>query len=219
MKVLVVMSGGVDSSVLLAHHLFKQDQVRAITIDYGQRHIRELVYAEHQCRKKGVDFEVVSLPALAKLFPGSSQTDFTVQVPQGHYTEESMQSTVVPNRNMILLSIAVGHAIAYKMDCVSYAAHTGDHTIYHDCRPEFVRALNYAVSLCDKHLVQIQRPFISLTKANIVEMGSRYGVDFSMTYSCYAGGDSHCGMCGTCVERKEAFKIAGVSDPTTYKNG
>src|SRR5581483_8111809 len=132
------------------------------------------------------------------------------------YDEESMKATVVPNRNMILLSIAIGHAIAHKFEAVSYAAHAGDHAIYPDCREEFVNALEQAALLADWIPIKIMRPFVHTTKAGIVKVGDGLGVNFLSTYSCYEGGAIHCGKCGTCVERIMAFKEAGVPDPTKY---
>lgn len=216
MKIVLILSGGMDSTVLLYDHVAKGDDVRAIGVDYGQRHSRELLFASANCAKLGVPFQVVDISSVAALLPGSSQTDRTVDVPLGHYAEDNMKKTVVPNRNMIMLSIAMGHAIAHKFDAVSYAAHAGDHTIYPDCRPEFAYALGKAALLADWHQVSLQRPFINLTKADIVERGSRLGVDFAFTWSCYKGEEVHCGRCGTCIERREAFYLAGVKDPTVY---
>lgn len=215
-RVVVVLSGGLDSTTLLHHHIRAGDIVRALCVNYGQRHQREIQSAHHTCARLQVPFLVADLHDLSTILPGSSQTDSTVDVPEGHYAEESMKATVVPNRNMILLSVALGHAIAHKFEAVSYAAHAGDHAIYPDCRPEFVDALNEAAKLCDWHPVEILRPFIKQTKAEIVRHGANLGVNFSYTYSCYKGKEKHCGKCGTCVERKEAFALAKVFDPTEY---
>lgn len=217
-KILVILSGGIDSTVLLHQHINSGDSVRALSIDYGQRHRRELSYAEKTCRRLSVPWELADLRSLRALLPGSALTDSSVKVPEGHYSEDSMKATVVPNRNMIMLSVAVGHAIAYKCEAVSYAAHSGDHAIYPDCRTEFITALNSAVVLCDWSPIQIVGPFSQLTKAGIVELGCRLGVDFSQTYSCYKGERKHCGKCGTCVERREAFYLAQRTDPTVYQS-
>ena len=216
MKVVVVLSGGMDSSVLLAHHLSIGDVVRAVSINYGQRHVRELVSAKRICEKLNVPHKIAQLESLADILPGSSQTDRSVEVPEGHYAEESMKMTVVPNRNMILIAVAVGHAIAHKFDYVSYAAHAGDHAIYPDCRPEFYLKLNDVIQIADWHPVKLIAPFGRMTKTDIVRQGSSIGFDFSQTWSCYKGGADHCGKCGTCVERREAFQLAGVPDPTIY---
>ncbi|MCB1120019.1 MAG: 7-cyano-7-deazaguanine synthase, partial [Verrucomicrobiae bacterium] len=138
------------------------------------------------------------------------------RVPHGHYEEENMKSTVVPNRNMILLSVATGWAVSLKADCVSYAAHAGDHAIYPDCREEFADALDKTMRLADWQEIYLNRPFVSWTKADIVRRGAELNVPFEKTWSCYEGGDQHCGRCGTCIERREAFHLAGVADPTEY---
>jgi 7-cyano-7-deazaguanine synthase len=151
---------------------------------------------------------------------GSSQTDKSVPVPEGHYEEESMKQTVVPNRNMILLALAGAWAISTKSDAIAYAAHSGDHAIYPDCRPEFTEAMSDALRLCDWHEVKLMRPFLyptPMSKADIVKLGTSLGVPFELTWSCYKGGEKHCGKCGTCVERVEAFQLAGVEDPTEYE--
>jgi len=140
-------------------------------------------------------------------------------VPAGHYTNETMKLTVVPNRNMIMLSVAIGWAVSGKADAVAYAAHAGDHTIYPDCRPAFIEAIRQAAALCDWHRVELLTPFVGKTKRDIVRLGAELDVPFGQTWSCYVGGEVHCGRCGTCVERREAFKSAGVDDPTVYANG
>lgn len=216
-KVVVLTSGGMDSTTLLFHHVRQGDEVRAIAYNYGQRHVLELECAKRNARELKVPLEVVDLSSLARVLPGSSQTDKTVEVPEGHYSAETMKATVVPNRNMILLAIAIGHAIAHKMDFVSYAAHAGDHTIYPDCRPAFAHIMNLAASLCDWKQVNLLRPFIDMSKKDIVLLGDRIGVFFSATYSCYKGSPRQCGRCGTCIERREAFYLAGIIDPTIYE--
>ena len=118
---------------------------------------------------------------------------------------------------MILLSLAAGHAISLQFDTVAYAAHAGDHTIYPDCRPKFAEAMDQALKLCDWNSVSLYRPFVLLSKQDLVRKGKELGVPFEKTWSCYAGNDIHCGKCGTCVERKEAFELVGLSDPTEYK--
>lgn len=216
-KVVVLLSGGMDSSVLATWHVAQGDDVRCLAVHYGQRHRKELEAARAHAERLRVPYVEVDLSCLASVLPGSSQTDPSVPVPTGHYTEEQMKLTVVPNRNMILLSVAVGHAIAHGCAGVSYAAHAGDHAIYPDCRPEFVDALNTAVEMCDWHPVTLMRPFIHRTKADIAALGISMGMDLSTTWSCYAGRELHCGRCGTCVERREAFHLAGAEDPTQYE--
>jgi 7-cyano-7-deazaguanine synthase len=217
MKLVVLFSGGLDSTTALYERLALGDSIQALGIHYGQRHKRELAAAAKIAERIKVPFQVVDLSALRPLISGNSQTDSTVPVPHGHYTEENMKATVVPNRNMIMLSIAMGFAISLKFDGVAYAAHTGDHTIYPDCRPEFVQGMQAVAKLCDWHSLEIITPFLQSSKADIVRAGVKLQVPFEDTWSCYEGGDLHCGKCGTCVERKEAFLLAKVPDPTKYR--
>ncbi|MDX1963985.1 MAG: 7-cyano-7-deazaguanine synthase QueC [Pirellulales bacterium] len=216
MKTVLIYSGGLDSTVLLHDLLDQGDQVVALSIDYGQRHRRELIHAEKISKTTGVEWQIADLSPLVPFLAGSSQTSPEIAVPHGHYAAESMKLTVVPNRNMIMLAVAAGWAISLRADRVSYGAHTGDHTIYPDCRPEFVDAMQSALRLADWHPLLLHTPYLQLTKAQIVRRGAALGVDFSQTWSCYEGGAQHCGMCGTCTERKEAFALAGVADPTEY---
>jgi len=215
-KTVVLLSGGMDSTVLAYYLKSRGDELRAISFDYGQRHARELACARDQASLLGIPYCRVDLHSLAQVLPGSSQTDRSIEVPTGHYTQENMKATVVPNRNMILLAVAIGHAIAYGCDSVAYAAHAGDHAIYPDCRPVFADAMQAAALLCDYKMIELERPFIFKTKADIVTIGCKLEVNFERTWSCYAGEDRHCGQCGTCVERREAFFLAGVPDPTVY---
>lgn len=216
MKTILIYSGGLDSTVLLFKLLREGHEVRALGIDYGQRHRKELDAATRICKGAGVDYQIADLIGIRPFLAGSSQTDDAVVVPHGHYEEESMKLTVVPNRNMIMLSVAVAYAISTKSHSVSYAAHGGDHAIYPDCREEFASALNTAALLADWHQVRIDRPFVRESKASIVALGQRLCVPFAEAWSCYEGGAVHCGKCGTCVERREAFQLAGITDPTTY---
>lgn len=217
METVLIYSGGLDSTVLLFKLRADGHKVRALGINYGQRHGKELLAARTICADLGVEFRVADLSAIKPLLGGSSQTDDSVPVPHGHYAAETMKLTVVPNRNMVMLSVAIAWAISTKSDCVSYAAHGGDHAIYPDCREEFASALNTASLLADWHQVRIDRPFVRETKAGLVALGERFGVPFARTWSCYEGGEIHCGKCGTCVERREAFSLAGVIDPTSYQ--
>ena len=216
MKSLVVHSGGMDSTVLLYQLLQAGDEVKALSINYGQRHSRELEAARALCAELGVEHRVADLSGLSDLLAGSALTSSDIEVPEGHYAEDNMKATVVPNRNMILLSVAAGWAISSKYDRIAYAAHSGDHAIYPDCRNEFAEASDGAIRLADWHEVSLYRPFVDMTKADIVSLGAKLGVPFEKTWSCYKGQDLHCGRCGTCVERREAFYLAGVDDPTTY---
>jgi len=219
MKVLAIVSGGMDS-VTLAHDLHHDGDLRGIiSFDYGQRHSTELQWARGAAHDLSVPWDLVDLTKLH--LGGSALTDPKVEVPDGHYAEETMKATVVPNRNAIMLSIATGYAVAQQCDAVAIAVHGGDHFIYPDCRPEFIQAMNKAMGLATAGFApegfHIIAPYLMLTKADIVKRGDVRGVPFGRTWSCYKGGATHCGACGTCFERREAFVIAGVNDPTEYK--
>jgi 7-cyano-7-deazaguanine synthase len=163
-----------------------------------------------------VTHQTADLSGVGHLLAGSSLTSADIEVADGHYTEETMKSTVVPNRNMILLALTTGYALSIAADQVAYAAHSGDHAIYPDCRNEFADAMATAIELCDWKTVTLVRPFVDWTKADIVRRGHDLAVPFEQTWSCYKGGERHCGRCGTCIERREAFDLAGVEDPTSY---
>jgi 7-cyano-7-deazaguanine synthase len=216
-KVVALVSGGMDSTVLL-HWLTDQSyEIKAIAFNYGQKHnTKELECMKAQCSTLGVEYNIVDLTSLKSLLR-SALTDPNQPVPEGHYAAENMKQTVVPNRNMIMTSIAAGYAISLKYDSVAYAAHQGDHAIYPDCRQVFASAVDTALRLADWHEVGLLRPFVALTKSDIATIGQRLDVDWAQTWSCYKGGDIHCGKCGTCVERQEAFHLAGINDPTPYE--
>lgn len=220
MKSVVLLSGGMDSAVLLYHLKYSLGHtVVALGVDYGQRHGKELVAARGVAKGALTELVLADLSACSALFAGSSQTSADIPVPEGHYAEESMKQTVVPNRNMVLLALATALAVSRKAEFVAYAAHAGDHTIYPDCRPEFVAAMDGAIRLADWHPVRILGPFVDKSKADLVRLGRDLEVPFARTWSCYKGGAVHCGKCGTCVERREAFQLAGVLDPTEYEPG
>lgn len=217
MKVLVICSGGLDS-VSLAHMVAaEQELLGVISFDYGQRHKCELDYAARCANRLGVSFDLIDMNSIGKHLSGSALTD-DVDVPEGHYEEESMKVTVVPNRNAIMLSIAFGIAAARGADAVATAVHGGDHFIYPDCRPEFVDAFDamQKQALDGYANISLYAPFVQLPKSAIVTTGAKHATPFADTWSCYKGGEIHCGRCGTCVERREAFDIAGVADPTVY---
>lgn len=217
MKTVLIFSGGLDSTVLASYLIKAGHTVLPLSIDYGQRHSREIESAQRICSVLGLKFKALNLSGLRDVMTGSSQTDRSIPVPHGHYTDEIMKVTVVPNRNMILLAVAGAYAISQKADSVSYGAHGGDHAIYPDCRPEFADALAVALGLADWHKVRIDRPFINKTKADIARLGAELGAPMWLSWSCYEGGSqAHCGKCGTCVERKEAFVNAGIPDHTVY---
>ncbi|QFT96476.1 7-cyano-7-deazaguanine synthase [Roseovarius sp. THAF8] len=217
MDTIVICSGGLDS-VSLAHKVAGEGTLRGLlSFDYGQRHVKEVEFAAACARRLGVPHKVVDISGVGAALSGSALTD-DVEVPDGHYAEETMKITIVPNRNAIMLAIAFGMAAAEKAQAVAAAVHGGDHFIYPDCRPGFVEAFQ---AMQDEALegvaeVQLYTPFLTGSKADIVTEGAKWGTPFAETWSCYKGGDVHCGRCGTCVERREAFHLAGVADPTAY---
>jgi 7-cyano-7-deazaguanine synthase len=216
-KTIVVCSGGLDS-VTLAHKVAAERTLaRLVSFDYGQRHKKELDYAGRCATRLAVPHDVVDIAAVGRLLTGSALTGGEA-VPDGHYAEETMRVTVVPNRNAIMLAIAFGVAAAEHADAVAAAVHGGDHFIYPDCRPAFVEAFEAMQrhALDGLAAIAFYTPFLRTSKTDIVREGARLGVPFAETWSCYRGGKSHCGRCGTCVERREAFHLAGVDDPTVY---
>lgn len=217
MKSVLLLSGGIDSSAALRVLKDEGHRIFALSLHYGQRHSKELEFAKRQADTLCEEHQTVDLSALQPLLAGSSQTS-AIEVPEGHYSAENMKLTVVPNRNMIMLSIAIGWAVSLKADQVCYAAHAGDHHIYPDCRPEFAEKMDAVAQICDWHPVRLYRPFIHFSKAEIVKKAAALGVDFTQTWSCYKGLEKHCGRCGTCVERQEAFALAKIKDPTIYES-
>jgi 7-cyano-7-deazaguanine synthase len=221
-KGIVVLSGGMDSATL-AYYLAAQFDMdwHYLSFDYGQRHVKELAYATEIAEALEAKHSVISLLSVGKLLANSHSVlvDHDIDVPEGHYAEESMRATVVPNRNSIMLAIACGVAVAESAEFVAAGMHAGDHFIYPDCRPEFITSFEEAEALANKGFwdAKIFTPFIDSTKADIVSLGTRIGVPYEKTWSCYVGGAKHCGKCGTCTERREAFSLAGVVDPTDYE--
>jgi 7-cyano-7-deazaguanine synthase len=219
MKTLVVCSGGLDS-VSLAHRIAAEEELLGlISFDYGQRHRKELDFAAICAKRLGVFHEIIDMRGIGSQLTGSALTD-DVDVPDGHYAEETMRATVVPNRNAIMLAVAFGVAAARQAEAVAIAVHGGDHFIYPDCRPGFIDAFQ---AMQDHALdgyasVRLLAPYVNGSKADIVVDGARHGAPFADTWSCYKGGTRHCGRCGTCVERREAFHLAGIADPTDYED-
>ena len=216
MKVVVLCSGGMDSVTALHWARREHAIVAAISFDYGAKHNhREIPFAVQHAAALGVKHETVGLDFVERMF-ASDLLKSGGAIPDGHYEEKVMKQTVVPFRNAIMLSIACGFAESVGAEGLVIAAHGGDHAIYPDCREEFMRAMGDAMRLGTYAGVQLLRPFIAMNKNQIAAEGARLGVDFASTWSCYKGGAIHCGTCGTCVERREAFLEAGVSDPTEY---
>jgi 7-cyano-7-deazaguanine synthase len=214
---IAVVSGGMDSTVLAyqARGLFSE--VDLLSVDYGQRHRKELAFAAMTASRLGCRHDIVDLP-IRSMIGGSALTDDAVAVPHGHYAAENMALTVVPNRNAMLISVAYAAAVARGADAVLVGVHAGDHHVYPDCRPEFVRALDVALRIGNEGVgkVRLEAPFVNHSKTDIARLGGKLGVEWTETWSCYEGGEVHCGRCGTCVERHEAFRDAGIADPTTY---
>ncbi len=213
-KALIILSGGLDSTVLAHEVVARGDcQLAALSFDYGQKHTRELACAAAQAKQLGIEHTIVALPFINALFNSALLSNSDEEIPHGHYEDESMKQTVVPNRNMIMLSIAAGVALSQDRSALYYGAHSGDHAIYPDCRADFVAAMQQALGLCDWQTIDLQVPFLHLDKPEIVRRGAALGVDFGQTWTCYTGGDTPCGKCGSCVERSEAFAANGLTDP------
>ncbi len=216
MKVIVLCSGGMDSVAALHWAARHHSVAAAVSFDYGSKHnAREIPFAAEHARALGVPHTIIPLDFIARHFT-SDLLQSGGAVPEGHYEDKTMRQTVVPFRNGIMLAAAGGLAESVGAEGLVIAAHSGDHAIYPDCREDFMRAMGDALRLGTYAAVQLLRPFIALTKGQIVLEGAKLGVDFARTWSCYVGGDIHCGKCGTCVERREAFLVAGVPDPTRY---
>jgi 7-cyano-7-deazaguanine synthase len=200
MKVIAVVSGGMDSTVLTYDLVSQGHEVKMLSVDYGQRHRTELA-------------------GITNLISRSSLTG-NQDVPDGHYAEDNMRQTVVPNRNSIMLNVAAGYAVTAGADAIATAVHAGDHYIYPDCRPEFTQALQTLLLVANEGFIspgfQMMAPYVAIPKDAICARGEELGVKWEDTWSCYKGGDVHCGSCGTCYERREAFDLAGVPDPTEY---
>ena len=212
----VLLSGGLDSVTALYHAMSMSKVIGCVSFDYGSKHnAREIPFAAWHCDQCGVPHEIIEIDFINRLFK-SDLLQSGGQIPDGHYEELTMKQTVVPFRNGIMLAIAAGYAESLDADELVIAAHSGDHAIYPDCREEFMRSMGDAIRLGTYAGIQLVRPFINMTKADIAKRAGELGVDYSKTWSCYKGGEIHCGKCGTCVERREAFILSGVPDPTPY---
>ncbi len=218
MKVIAVVSGGIDSVTLAYKLKAERHELQMISFDYGQRHRKELDFAKRAASALRVDWHPINLAAagVGEILSGSALTDREVAVPKGHYAADNMSVTIVPNRNAILLAIAFGLAVSSSSDAVAFAVHSGDHPVYPDCRPEFIASFEKMELLATERAITLLAPFVGGTKTEIVALGAKLGVPFHETWSCYLGEAVHCGACGTCHERREAFQLAGVPDPTEY---
>ncbi len=215
-KVVVLLSGGMDSVTALYAAAREYQVLGTISFDYGAKHnARELPLAAFHSEKLAIRHLIVPLGFVGEHFE-SALLKNGGDIPKGHYEEETMKQTVVPFRNGIMLSIAAGFAESHGAQGLVIAAHAGDHAIYPDCREEFMHAMSEAIQRGTYAGIEVVRPFISMTKSGIASLGHKLGVDYSKTWSCYVGGEVHCGECGTCVERREAFLLAGLNDPTEY---
>ena len=211
----IIVSGGMDSITLLYDH--KDEIALGISFDYGSNHnAREIPYAKMHCERLGIRHITINLDFMHQYFK-SSLLEGADAIPEGHYADDNMKSTVVPFRNGIMLSIAIGIAESNNLDQVFIANHGGDHTISPDCRPEFINAIDGAATAGTYNNVRVVAPYTNITKGEIASIGKRLGIDYTETWSCYKGGEKHCGKCGTCVERKEALAAAGIDDHTVYE--
>ena len=215
-KVVVIYSGGMDSFTVLNRALKDGKEVYALSFDYGQRHVKELECASSVCTSLNIKHKVIDISSINQLLAGSSLTD-DIDIPEGHYEAENMKSTIVPNRNMILLSLAVGYAVSVGAAQVYYGAHSGDHAIYPDCRPEFVQKMNDVCQIANYESVEIFSPYLTVNKTAILTDGLKMGLDYSNTWTCYNGREKACGKCGACQERLEAFAENKVTDPIAYE--
>lgn len=212
---ILIYSGGLDSTTML--YEYRDRIAMAISFDYGSNHnSKEIKCADLHCERLGITHVVIPLDFMRRYFR-SSLLDGAEAIPEGHYEDDNMRSTVVPFRNGIMLSVAVGMAESNELQYVMMANHGGDHTIYPDCRPEFVDAFDAAAQAGTFNGVRLLSPYVNMTKADIARRGKQLGIDYSETWSCYKGGDVHCGRCGTCIERREALAEAGIEDHTVYE--
>lgn len=212
---LIIVSGGMDSITLLNE--FKDEIALAVTFDYGSNHAKkEIPMAKMHCERLGIKHIIIPLAFIHDYFK-SSLLEGADAIPEGHYADENMKSTVVPFRNGIMLAIACGIAESNGLKKVMIANHAGDHAIYPDCRTEFIKAMSEAMKLGTYEGIAITAPYSDITKTDIARRGKEIGLNYAETWSCYKGGEKHCGKCGTCVERKEALHDAGIDDPTEYE--
>lgn len=214
-KIIVVYSGGLDSFTLLNEAIRSGKDVFALSFDYGQKHNKELHFVEKFCAQESIDSKIVDVSSIKELFQGSSLTD-EIDIPKGHYEDDSMKSTVVPNRNMILISMALGYAVTKEAEEVWFGAHAGDHAIYPDCRPEFVEKMDAVARIANYSPIAVKAPYIAMSKTEIIAIGLNMQLDYGLTWTCYEGKELACGSCGACHERLESFAANNVIDPIKY---
>lgn len=215
-KAVIILSGGLDSTTLLYDIISQGYEVKAISFDYNQKHKKELDKAKLTCKKLNIEHKVLNLDVLNQIAPSALTRD-DWSIPEGHYEDENMKQTVVPNRNMVLLSLATSYGVAEKADKLFYGAHAGDHEIYPDCRKEFVDKMSDVIKICDWHEVSLEAPYWNFTKGDIVKRGIELGVPYEDTWTCYKGLEKACGKCGSCQERLEAFSVNKLTDPLEYE--
>jgi 7-cyano-7-deazaguanine synthase len=217
-RAVIIYSGGMDSFTLLHQLLASGYELHALSFDYGQRHRKELDFAAAECARLGITHKVIGMQEIgAQLLQGSSLTSPGMEVPLGHYAEESMKATVVPNRNMVMLALATGYAVSIGAREVYTAVHAGDHAIYPDCRPAFIAAMNQVTEIANYQPVTIQAPYLNVDKAGILAEGLELDLDYARSWTCYNGRDKACGKCGSCTERLEAFTRNNETDPLEYE--
>lgn len=213
---IVIYSGGMDSFTVLHRALREGLTVHALSFDYGQRHARELDTARQVCTSLGLPHQVIDIRSIHGLIDNSALTSPDQAMPQGDYAADNLRATVVPNRNMILLSLAIAKAVNIGAARVDYGAHSGDHVLYPDCRPEFVEAMNHVAGIANFEPVKLHAPYLSASKADILREGLAMGLDYRHTWTCYEGRELACGVCGSCRERLAAFAANGATDPLPY---
>ena len=214
-KIIVVYSGGLDSFTLLNEAIRSGKDISALSFDYGQKHRKELHFVEKFCTQESIDSKIVDISSIKELFQGSSLTD-DIDIPKGHYEDDSMKSTVVPNRNMILISLALGYAVTKEAEEVWFGSHAGDHAIYPDCRPEFVEKMDAVARIANYSPIAVKAPYIAMSKTEILAIGLNMQLDYGLTWTCYEGKELACGSCGACHERLESFAANNVIDPIKY---
>lgn len=218
MKVLPVVSGGMDSVTMLHDLIYQGYEVdEVISYNYGQRHVKELDYVAWNVQQLRLKHKIIDISFLAQLLDQSALTGDT-QVPEGHYEQDNMSLTVVPNRNMILAAIAIGRAVNNGANAIALGVHSGDHAIYPDCRPEFVSALRTAALIANYEPIDVIAPYLAMDKGKIIARGLTIGVDYSHTWTCYKGLEQACGVCGSCQERLEGFAQNNIDDPLPYES-